>query len=82
MKQKELDKLTFDELKKKEKSIKIFIGFFILIILALLFFIFDDYFAGEKIEFPILIITITSIGGLVSLFPTLKTIKKILNEKE
>jgi len=82
MKQTELDKLSKEELFKKEKNTKSLMIIFIALILGLLYFILNDYFNGVELNMSILIITICSIGGLISLFPTLKAIQNKLNEKE
>ena len=73
MKNEELTKLSNEELKKKEKNMKTLMGLFIPIILGLLYFGVRDYL-DDKINTPITIITICSIGGLISLFPGLKRI--------
>ena len=81
MKKAELQKLTTEELQKKEKGIKTLIFLFIPIILALLYFGFRDYINGENVDMPISIIAICSIGGLVSLFPELKNVQKELKTR-
>lgn len=80
MNKEELKQLSNEELKKKEKSTKTLIGIFIPIILALLYFGIRDYRNGET-NTPITIITICSIGGLVSLFPGLKSIQEELGDR-
>ena len=80
MKNEELTKLSNEELKKKEKNMKTLMGLFIPIILGLLYFGVRDYL-DDKINTPITIITICSIGGLTSLFPGLKRIQEELKSR-
>ena len=80
MKKEELENLSNEKLKKKEKDIKVLIGIFILLILGLLYFGFRDYFNGET-NSPLTIITICTIGGLVSVLPGLKSIQEELRNR-
>lgn len=82
MKEEKLKKLSIDELKKQEKSQLTLIGIFIPLILGLFFFVLRDYFRGEELDLPILIIAICTVGGMVSVFPNLKAIRKELQERE
>lgn len=79
MKAEELKKLGDEELEKKEKGTKTLLGIFIALILALCFFFFRDYLRGEEMDLPILIIIICTIGGMFTVFQSLKL---ILNEKK
>ena len=81
MKATELKQLSDDELQKKEKGTKSLIGIFVPIILGLLFFIFRDYFRGNELDWSILTITICTVGGMLSLLPQLKAIRKELNSR-
>ncbi|MEM8523477.1 MAG: hypothetical protein AAGG68_02480 [Bacteroidota bacterium] len=80
MKKEELKELSNEALQKKEKSTKTLIGIFIPIILVLLFFGVRDYLNGEA-NTPVTIITICSIGGMVILFPELKSIREELKDR-
>ncbi|MEN0051750.1 MAG: hypothetical protein AAF806_32090 [Bacteroidota bacterium] len=80
MKKEELKKLSNEELQKKAKSTKTLIGIFIPIILTLLFFGIRDYLEGEA-NTPVTIIMICSVGGMVSLFPELKSIREELKSR-
>ena len=82
MKKPELEKLTTEQLKQKEKGSKTMIGIFIPIILLLLFFAFRDYFRGEELDMTTITIILCSIGGMVSIFPEVKVIREILKERE
>lgn len=82
MKQEELKRLSNEELQKKEKSTKTLIGLFIPIILALIYFEVTDYINGDKINMPISVITICSIGGMILLFPELRSIQKELRSRK
>jgi len=80
MNKEELKKLSKEELTKKEEGTKFLMGLFIPIILGLLYYSFRDYQNGET-NMPISIITICSVGGLVSLFPELKNIQEELKSR-
>lgn len=80
MKKADLKNLSTEYLRKKEKGTKTLIRIFIPLILALIYFSFRDYMNG-RIDYPIIIISICSIGGLVSLFPELKNIRQELVER-
>ncbi len=82
MKKEKLIKLSKQELLEKEKSTKVFIGIYIPIILGLFYFSLRDYFNGDEVEMPSLIIAICAVGGMVTLFPTLKAIQNELKERE
>ena len=77
-----LEKLTTEQLKKKESGNKTLAVIFIPVILGLFFFVLRDYFNGDEIDMPTLIIAICSIGGLVSVWQSLRVIQKILKERE
>ncbi|MEM8907479.1 MAG: hypothetical protein AAGD05_06505 [Bacteroidota bacterium] len=81
MKKTELKSMSTEALKKKEKETKTLIGVFIPIILGLLYFSFRDYFMGEEVDMPILIITLCSIGGMVSLIPELRQVQEEWNNR-
>ena len=81
MKKEELQKLETDELKKKEKGTKTLIGIFIPLTLALFFFPIRDYLRGEEADFPVFIIAICTLGGLLSVLPQLKAIQAELKER-
>ena len=75
-----LKQLSNEGLQKKEKNTKTLIGIFIPIILLLLFFGIRDYI-NEDTNTPVTIITICSIGGMISLFPELKSIREELKNR-
>ncbi len=81
MKKEELKDLTVVELNEKERNTKVLIGLFLPIILALIYFIYRDYMAGEELKMPGLVIVICSIVGMASLFPGLKIIREELRER-
>ena len=81
MNKEELSKLSDEALKKKSKDTKTLIGIFIPLILGLLFFGIRDYTNGET-NTPITIITICTIGGMISLFPGLKSIQEELKNRK
>jgi len=57
-------------------------GIFVPLILALGFFVMQDYLKPNEMDMPTLIITICLIRGLASFFPELKNIKEELKERE
>lgn len=76
-----LKDLSKEQLTKKEKGLKMFIGFFILLIIALFYFVIRDYFNGEEINWSILTISIFTIGGPATLYPELKEVQKELRTR-
>lgn len=74
-----LKSLSIEELRKKEKSLKLLIGIFIPIILGLLFFVIRDYVIDEEFNWAILTIVICTIGGPVSVYPELKAVREELS---
>ena len=81
MKKSALEKLSVEELLDREKSLKTLIGLFIPIILGLLYFGLKDFFTEEELNLPVTIITICTIGGLLTLFPRLKAIQDELESR-
>ena len=78
MKKEKLKEQSTEQLVSREKSYKTMIGVFIPIIFGLGYYLIRDYFREESLDMPLLIITICSIGGMVSLFPELKSIREEL----
>lgn len=72
--------LSTEELTKKKKSIKVMMGIFYPIILALAYFNLKDYM-NDEFDVSSSIITICSIGGLATLFPELKKVKEELGRR-
>ncbi len=81
MNKEELQKLSTEELKKKAQGTKTLIFIFIPIILGLIFFIVRDYFSGSNVDMPSLTIMICAVGGMVALFPELKKIQEVLDDR-
>ena len=81
MKQEDLQKLSEEDLLKKQKNVKTLIGIYIPVILALAFFIIRDYFTEDKVDSSMTVILICSIGGFTSLFPSLRMLKEELAER-
>lgn len=75
-KKEKLQELPVEVLKKKEKSLKMFIGIFIPLIIFLFFFVIRDYFNEEEIDWLMLTIAICTLGGPATLYPELKEIQK------
>ena len=82
MKTEELKKLSNEELKKKENSLKVMVGIFIPLILLLFFFVFRDYFENGEFDTGSLIIPICSVGGLVALLPELKSVQQEIKSRK
>lgn len=82
MGKKDIKELSSEELRKKEQSLKTILVLFLVIVLALLFFVFRDYFQGEELNLPVLIITITSIGGMASVWPQYQAIQQEKKARE
>ncbi len=68
--------LSFDQLKKKGKNLKMAIGIFIPLIMGLFSFIIVDYFNGEEMDLAIFTIAICTLGGPVTIYPELKEVLK------
>lgn len=76
-----LEDLSKEQLTKKEKSLKVFIGVFIPLIIGLFFFVFRTYFKGEEMDWSILTIAICTLGGPATLYPELKEVQKELKTR-
>lgn len=77
-----IENLSKDQLQAKKKSLKVFIGIFIVLIIALFFFIIKDYIDGEELDWSTLTIAICTIGGPVTLYPELKAINDELKIRD
>ncbi len=76
-----LEDLTKEQLTDKEKSLKMFIGIFIPLIIGLFYFVLRDYFKGEEMDWSILTIAICTLGGPATLYPELKEVQKELKTR-
>ncbi len=76
-----LKDLTVEQLRQKERSLKIFIGVFIPLIFALFFFIIQDYLSGEEFDWSMITIAICTLGGPVTIYPELKEVQEELNTR-
>ncbi len=76
-----LEDLTKEQLTNKEKSLKMFIGIFIPLIIGLFYFVLRDYFKGEEMDWSILTIAICTLGGPATLYPELKEVQKELKTR-
>lgn len=81
MSKEKLKELSLELLRKKEKSLKLFIGIFIPLITILFYFLFRDYFNGEEIDWAMLTIAICTLGGPATLYPELKEVQKEIRER-
>jgi len=76
-----LKDLSIEQLKNKERSLKIFIGVFIPFILYFFYSLFQNYLNGEEIDYAVLTIAICTIGGPVTIYPELKAVQKELRSR-
>ncbi|MEQ8303904.1 MAG: hypothetical protein RIB47_10970 [Cyclobacteriaceae bacterium] len=76
-----LSELSEEQLKAKEKSLKLFILFFIPLIIGLFYVVFKDYIDGKEIDFSVLTIAICTLGGPAVLYPELKEVKNELKNR-
>ncbi len=76
----DIKKLSNKTLKTKASNIKTLIIILTLAFIGLLYFGIQDYLNGET-KTPITIITICTLGGLISLLPALKQLRKELRER-
>jgi hypothetical protein len=70
-----LKELSFEQLKKKEKSLKMFIGIFIPLIIGLFFFVIRDFLNGKEMDWVILTSAICTLGGPATIYPELKEVQ-------
>ena len=71
MTKEKLAELSDDELTKKYKSTQSMCMIFVLLVISLLYFEITAYRSGANVT-PMSIITLCTIGGLISLLPDLK----------
>lgn len=77
-----LTEQSIEQLKAKEKSLKVFIGIFIPLILGLFFFIIREYINGEELDWSSITIAICTLGGPATLYPELKEVQKEMKARE
>ncbi len=82
MNKEKLEKLSNDELIKKQKATRTLFGIFIPIILVLIYYTIDEYLTGTPLNMPNITIILCSVGGMLSLLPTMKRIKKELKRRK
>jgi hypothetical protein len=73
--------LSKEQLKKKEKSLKLFIGIFIPLIIILFYFPIQDYLIGEKLDWSMITIAICTLGGPATFYPELKEVQNELKTR-
>jgi len=81
MNQSELEKLSQEKLRAKEKSTITLVGIYIVLLLALLFFNIKDYLDDDEINKTSGIITLCAVGGLISILPGLKSIREEVKKR-
>ena len=76
-----LQELTLEQLKKKERSHKTLIGIFIPLIFGLFYFVLRDYFKGEEMDWPMFTIAICTLAGPFTIYPELQAIQKEIKSR-
>lgn len=76
-----LQELSVEQLKKKEKGLKGVIIIFTILIAGLFFSIIRNYLIGEPTDWSILTIAICTLGGPATLYPELKKVQKELKSR-
>jgi len=82
MEKAKLKNLSKEQLKNKERSLKIFIGVFIPLIIGLSYPIIQDYLNGVELDWAMVTIAICTLGGPVTLYPELKEIQEELKIRD
>lgn len=81
MKKEELKELTDEDLKKKEKSLRTLGYVFIPLLIALPFLFIHAYRKGEGVDMTLLVISLCSVAGLLSIRPTLRMLQEEMEER-
>lgn len=81
MKKEELKEMTTEKLREKEKSTKHFALLMGIMTVSLLYLTLRDYFTGAEFDMPLFIITLCTLGGLLSLLPDWKAIRAELGRR-
>lgn len=76
-----LTNLSREELEKKAKGLKMFMLFFVPLILGLVFFLVRDYLNGEEMDWSLFTIAICTLGGPATLYPQWKEVQDELNAR-
>ncbi len=77
-----LTEQSIEQLKAREKSLKVFIGIFIPLILGLFFFVIRNYVNGEELDWAMITIAICTLGGPATLYPELKEVQKEIKTRK
>jgi hypothetical protein len=81
MAKEKLKELSVEQLKKKEKGLKMFIWIFIPLIIGLFYPVIRNYFNGEETDMSKLIIAICTLAGPATIYPELKEVQKELKSR-
>lgn len=76
MAKEKLEELSIEQLTAKAKSLKLFIGIFIPLIIGLFYFVIRNYLDGEELDWAMITIAICTLGGPATLYPELKEVRK------
>lgn len=82
MAKEKLKEQSVEQLTAKAKSLKLFIGIFIPLILGLFFFIIREYVNGEELDWAMITIAICTLGGPATLYPELKEVQEELKARK
>lgn len=82
MAKEKLKEQSVEQLTAKAKSLKLFIGIFIPLILGLFFFIIREYVNGEELDWAMITIAICTLGGPATLYPELKEVQQELKTRK
>ncbi len=81
MEKPKLKNLSKGQLENKARSLKVFIGVFMLLIIALFSFIIRDYLNGAALDWSMLTIAICTLMGPVTIYPELKEFQEELRTR-
>jgi hypothetical protein len=81
MAKEKLEDLSTEELEKKEKGLKVFIGIFVLLIIGLFYPVIRSFIIGEEVDWAIFTIAICTLGGPATLYPEWVKVRKALQSR-
>jgi hypothetical protein len=81
MEKSKLKDLSKEQLKEKGKSLKLFIGVSIPLVIILFYFPIQDYLAGEELDWSMITISICTLGIPATLYPELKKLQDELRTR-
>jgi uncharacterized membrane protein HdeD (DUF308 family) len=82
MKKEALKEMTTEELRQKEKNTKHLLLLLAISIASLLYFVLQRFFTDAPFDLLLFIITLATIGGLLSLLSSWKAIREELGSRD